>query len=150
MLLALQQHHIQNIAFHQFKQAVGVGYLRLGQPAVILFKIVHQLRQQIVANGLACANAQKTRPASLERPLDGLGPLQHFVRQRPQARALMIQPQMRVHPVKQAHAEVPLQFLQGLGNRALGQKQGLCGLCEILKPRHSQKNLQLFECHISV
>lgn len=62
----------------------------------------------------------------------------------------MIQPQMRVHPVKQAHAEVPLQFLQGLGNRALGQKQSLCGLCEILKPRHSQKNLQLFECHISV
>ena len=62
----------------------------------------------------------------------------------------MIQPQMRVHPVKQTHAEMPLQLLQGLGNSALGQKQSLCGLCEVLKTRHSQKNLQLLECHISV
>lgn len=151
MLLALQQHHIQNIAFHQFQAG---GWCWLSAPWAAS-RDPFQNRASIAAAD-SCQwscwpQCSKSRPRQPETSARWLRPFAAF---HPPAAT-------GAHPHDSAAnagvpgsnrrtPRVPLQFLQGLGNRALGQKQSLCGLCEVLKPRHSQKNLQLLECHIIV
>lgn len=117
-----------------------------GQPQ-LLFAAGKQGRQQVVADGLAGAQAQLAAWLGIgaEQVLDILHPGQQLFGGRLQQAPLVVELQSGVNAVKQRGGELALQLLQRLGDGPLAQAELVGGKAKVSVAGNGGEHFQLLQ-----